>query len=240
MLRSLRELKGYAIQTQDGYKGKVNDFYFDDWVWIIRYLVADTGTWLMGRQVLISPVSFEIPDWKTRIFPLELTKAQIEGSPSIDFEKPVSRQMETNLHGYYRWEPYWIDTGLAADLTSVVSVAEEEGDPHLQSMKSVLGYRIQAKDGEIGHIADFIVDDEVWAIRYVVLDTKNWLPGKKVLIASEWVKEIKFNDSAATIPFLTRDQIKNSPPFNPAEAVNRQYETQYYDYFGRPKYWTKP
>jgi hypothetical protein len=116
-------------------------------------------------------------------------------------------------------------------------VEKKKDDPHLQSAQDVIGYRIHAQDGEVGHLEDMIADDEMWAIRYGVVDTRNWWPGKKVLVATDWIKGLKWEETSVTIPFLSRDQIKNSPPYDPSALVNREFETHFYDYYGRPGYW---
>jgi len=102
MQKSTKELKGYAIDATDGDIGKVDDFYFDDKSWTIRYLVVDTGNWLLGRKVLLSPIAVGKADFSSGRFNVTLTKKQVEESPSIDTDKPVSRQHETSYHDYYR------------------------------------------------------------------------------------------------------------------------------------------
>lgn len=113
---------------------------------------------------------------------------------------------------------------------------EEGSDPHLRSSREIMGYRIQARDGEIGHVEDWIVEDEIWAIRYLIVDTGNWLPGKRVLVAPAWVETMNWADREVRID-LKRETIEGSPEFDPAEAINREYEGRLYDYYGRPKYW---
>ena len=98
MLRNVKDLRGYAIRATDGVIGHVDDFYFDDEAWAIRYLVVETGRWLPDRQVLISPISIGHPDWSAQLLPVSLTKAQVKGSPDIDTKKPVSRQREATYH----------------------------------------------------------------------------------------------------------------------------------------------
>jgi hypothetical protein len=249
MLRSISEIFGYVIQARDGEIGKVHDFYFDDETWHIRYLVIDTGKLLPGRKVLIVPSAIAEPDWRSHILPVELTKDKILKAPDIDVDKPVSRQHEFELHKHYGWAPYWIPfgaPGIGAVPPSPVekeeekekeSKPEDESDSHLRSAKEVIGYHIQALDGEIGHVEDFIVEDIVQIIRYMVVDTRNWLPGKKVLIAPLWIEKFSWKDSKVFVDML-REAIKESPEFNPSEPVNRRYEERLYDFYGRPKYWT--
>lgn len=249
MLRSLKELSGYTILAKDGDIGNVHDFFFDDEIWAIRYIVVDTGTWLPGRKVLLIPSTVEQPEWETNALPVRLKKEQVKNSPEIDADKPVSRQAEIELHKHYNWVPYWVvpPHGIAPRISHKEEEKKEEKeekhvleservDPHLRSVKEVTGYHIQAADGEIGHVEEFIADDADWFIRYMVVDTRNWLPGKKVLVPPSWIDRVSWADSKVYVD-LPRELIKNSPEFDPAAPVNRQYEERFYDYYGRPKYW---
>jgi hypothetical protein len=217
--------------------GKVREFYFDDRFWIVRYLVADTGNWLVDRLVLLSPVSLGDPDWDEQVFPVTLTREQVEGSPRINTDEPVSRQMETELHGYYGWAPYWNAAAyIAAPLPR--NADQREGDPHLRSTREVIGYRIQATDGGIGHVDDFIVEDDIWTIRYLVIGTGNWLPGKRVLVSPGWTREVNWAGRRVSLD-LFKGVIQDSPEFDPSAPVNREYEVRLYDYYGRPHYWSR-
>ena len=241
MLRSINELTGYSILATDGEIGKVSEFYFDDANWTIRYLVADTGPWLFGRKVLISSLALGQPDWETHRFPVKLTREQVENSPNIELDKPVSGQLEI-LHEHYNWPYWWPQVPHKGSIptpkveTEVVRVAE--GDPHLRSTDEVTGYHISAIDGEVGHVEDFIVDDETWVIQYMVVDTRNWLPGRKVLVAPLWTKSVKWSESKVHVD-LRQETIENSPAYDPSAPVNRVYEERLYDFYGRPKYWLR-
>jgi hypothetical protein len=237
MLRSVKNLNGFKIRATDGEIGRVDDFYFDDYLWIIRYLVADTGSWLLGRLVLLPTASLGYPKWEQRAFPVTLGKEQIENSPPIDADQPVSRQMEGEIHGYYGWPPYWSVSAYSA-AREAGEPRRREGDPHLRSTNQVFGYHIQATDGEIGHIEDFIVQDETWTIRYMVVDTRNWLPGKRVLVSPMWATKLDWVEKKVHLD-LRREVIEESPEFDPTVPVNREYEVRLYDYYGRPHYWTR-
>ena len=181
MLRPIKELDGFSIHATDGLIGSVDKFYFDDARWTIRYIVVDTGNWLSGRKVLISPLAVIEVDWAAREFDLTLTKSQIENSPDIDMDRPVERQREIDYFNYYGWPYYGYGDGLggtgayATALTAAASFGAERvmetppqksyGDPHLRSTGEVIGYNFEAADGELGHVDNFIVDDESWAIR---------------------------------------------------------------------------
>jgi sporulation protein YlmC with PRC-barrel domain len=250
MLRSLKDLDRYTVCSTDGDIGKVMNFLLDDKRWIIRYLVvhADGPLFLNGPQVLISPISFRQADWSTQRFHLALTTDKVKNSPGIDMDKPVSRQHERDFFRYYGYSYYWGDSGiwgmgafpglLAVDNSSDAPAehAEESGDIHLRSARELRGYHIQGSDEEVGHIEDFIVDDESWEIRYLVIDTSNWWVGKKVLVAPRWASRISWADKIVNID-LSRQAIKKCPEWNANAAVNREYETRLYDYYGRPVYW---
>jgi hypothetical protein len=247
MLRSVNELYNYALEAEDGRIGWCKDFLFNDQAWIIRYMVADTGKWLPGRKVLISPISLGEPDWGSRLFPVRLTKRQIEEAPDLADDAPVSRQYEIRWSQHYRWPYYWegVHTwGVMAypgalyneKIPETKAPKFDSGDEHLRSVDEVTGYHIQGTDDEIGHVEDFIVDDEIWAIRYMVVHTRKWLPGRKVLITPTWIDSINWTESKVSVD-LTGEEVKNSPEYNPLSPVNRRYEERLYDFYGRPKYW---
>lgn len=241
MLMSIDEIIGYQLKATDGVIGKIKDFYFDDIHWIIRYLVADTRKWLPGRKVLISPESIGEYNWLDgRELPIRLSTQEIEDSPPIDTDEPVSRQKEQALADLFSWTIYWRDhliTGVPeseiADAADYVS--NDQGDPNLRSVSEINGYRILATDGEAGRVDDFIVETDDWSIRYVVVDTKHPLDGKKTLLAKDWMGPVKWKEKEI-ITDRSLDQIRNSPEFDPEKPVNHEVETRLYDYYGRPVY----
>lgn len=248
MLRSLKDLERYTVSASDGDIGKVANFLLDDQRWTIRYLVAETGSFFDGRQVLISPISFREVQEDPHDFHLALTMEKVKNSPSVDTDLPVSRQHEREYHRYYGYPNYWGDSGiwgagtypgmLAAghwDEPSAESV-EEVGDVHLRSAKEVRGYHIQGTDDAIGHVDDFIVDDETWEVRYLVVDTSDWWFGTKVLVAPRWATRISWEEKTCFID-LTRDTIRHCPQWDPKGPINREYEERLHDHYGRPVYW---
>jgi hypothetical protein len=241
---SISSIIGFEIRASDGDLGQVDEFYFDDANWIIRYMIVETGDWLSGRKVLISPVAFGKLDPESRMIAVNLTSAQVSGSPDIDTQRPIHRQQEVALHEHYQW-PWRGGYGGVFGLTPLplsfddvpvrpkVSEPGHRDDPHLRSSRQVSGYRIHAIDGEIGHVADFIVEDESWAIRFLVVDTGNWLPGKKVLLSPHWINRVEWADGSVHFD-LTRESIKDSPEFDPARTVYRDYEACLCGHYGRP------
>jgi hypothetical protein len=159
----------------------------------------------------------------------------------MDTDQPVSRQYQIALHEYFAWPAYWTVAPIGPGTVAMPPELVEEytadaGDPHLQSTQEVIDYHIETTDGDLGHVADFIVDDEDWTIRYIVVDTGHWLPGKHVLVAPDWITEVNWGEAKVHVD-LTKEAIKNSPEYDPNETVNRVYEERLYDFYGRPKYW---
>lgn len=263
MLRSLKHLENYSVSATDGDIGHVKDFYLEDDTWVVRYLVVEAGSWLSSRQVLISPISVQKPDWVERSMPVSITKAQVKNSPDIDTDMPVSRQNEARYHSHYGYPVYWEGAGRWGDglfpnvMTSDgggygIDRAERErqqaaylrdeherhrsDDPHLRSCNAVTGYHIHATDGDIGHVSGFLVDDETWAIRYLIIDTSNWWVGHKVLVAPMWIQSVNWSDHSVTVD-LSRESIKTSPPFESAVDWDRDQELKLYRHHGRDAYW---
>jgi uncharacterized protein YrrD len=246
MLSKAKTLKGYTLDSRDGEIGKVTEFYFDDHHWTIRYLVADTGNWLTGRQVLISPYALIAVIKEEEHITIDLTKKQIEDSPSLDSDKPVSRQFEEAYYGYYEWPDYWDGPQMWGYYPYIVRDREKwkelvqaekaSWDPHLRSTHEVSGYHIQATDGEIGHVDDFVIDDETWAIRYLIIDTQNWWPGKKVLVSPQWIERVSWEESKVFVNLL-RDTIKGSPEYTEESLITRDYETSLHRHYDRQGYW---
>jgi hypothetical protein len=252
MLRSVRSLFGYGIRATDGEIGSVHDLFFDDDTWTVRYLVAETGGWLLSRKVLLSPAALGRPDWDARILPVHLSKEQVKNSPDIDADKPVSRRQQEELHKYYAWPPYWPMSGgtpippphpiipeVEEEKRSVAEgerVGEGEKGTNLRSAREVIHYHIEASDGEIGSAEDFIVDDGTWAIRYVIADTRDWLPGKRALFSPDWITAIRWAEGKIFVD-ISRHAVRSAPELDPEAPISRDYEILLYDYYGRPKYW---
>lgn len=252
MLRNAKDLKGFKLGARDGELGRVKEFCFDDASWFIRYLMADTGTWMAGRQVLISPHAIrQIHPAPKKVVELTLSKQQVEASPSIETNMPVSRQFELEYYQHYNWPVYWGGPwdwgpvpfpgapGIGFDPNRQPSPgAEYRGDPHLRSTGEVLHYSIQARDDIFGQVTDFIIDDEAWAIRYLVADTRHWLPGRKVLLPPQWITSVSWSEARVHVD-LDRDTVKHAPEHDPSAPLTREYETRLFGYYGRQPYWER-
>jgi uncharacterized protein YrrD len=261
MLYGVKQLHGYKIRETNGDIGDVHEVYFDDQKWLARYFVVETGIWLFGRKVLISPVAVTGIDAANAVISVNLTREQVKNSPDISTDAPVSRQIEARLSQHYGWPEYWggnfaIGPGMTfpfgvtpivpfSSQASAESKVEHEveaiedqhiQESHLRSSHDVTGYSVSAKDGDIGHLEDFILDDVNWSIRYFVLDAGLWLPNLKILLSSEWIESISWDDSLVYVD-LQKAVIANSPPYDPSQPITREYETRLFASYQLPGYW---
>ena len=261
MLHSVKDLTRYSIRATDGDVGRVRDVLFDDEQWTVRYLVVDTGRWLPGRQILISPYGIGKLLESDEVLTVSSTRAQIEQSPDIDVHQPISRRFESAYAQYYGYPYYWGSTGVwgmasypftptghvpaapagrggadpfldseRPDLEAVHSTQSE--DVHLRSCGTVSGYTIDAIDGEIGHVDDFLIQDESWTVSYLIVSTSNWWFGNKVLISPKWVEAVSWSDSKAVIN-LTRESIRKAPTYDPDAMFDDRREASLHEHYGR-------
>jgi uncharacterized protein YrrD len=253
MLHRLKKLHGMTLAATDGEIGKVKDVYFDDVSWGIRYLIVDTGGWLAGRKVLISPRSVRSVDWNDEKIHVVLTQQQVKDSPDIDTDQPVSRQEETEFYAYYGYPVYWGGGYLwgpypilygeqagasiaAAELAMRDKHKIETADHHLRSAKEVTGYHVHAKEDPIGHVEEFLVDDEAWALRYMVVNTAKWWAGRHVIVRPQWVTNVEWSDSVVTLG-IDRASVEASPEYDPAITLLRDYEARLHEHYQRAIYW---
>ncbi|MBS0010305.1 MAG: PRC-barrel domain-containing protein [Bacteroidales bacterium] len=242
MKRSLKNLTDYTVHSNDGMKGKVKDFLFDDEGWIIRYLETDFGSHIKGKRVLIPAVFLNNPDWENKVLPVNLKKENIEACPGPDEASPVSREYEKQIYSFYNIEYYWpflytppAGTGVSyppRPVKTPARIADEENlDTSLRSFREVKGYYINASDGRIGHVNDIIIDDDDWQLVYLIIDTKNWVPwSREVILSVDILDEIDFIRSEVSVA-LTKDNIKEAPEFDPGHPIDMDYEKALNKYY---------
>jgi uncharacterized protein YrrD len=229
MLRFVRQLIGYDILARDGAIGTVADFLFEDDTWRVKWLVVDTGKWLPDRKVLIAPRALETPDADHRDLPVQQTRAQVKDAPEYDSDPPVSHQEhEKGWDRYYRWLPYMppvlatLPPGAAAiPIKDSQSTPPEEGrfNPRLRSARTVIGYRIGAQDGNLGHIDDFLINDDGWTVELVVVKTSAWLPGKRVALPATAIARIVWAKEEAEVA-MSRASIEAAPEVDPSQPLS--------------------
>jgi len=247
----MEKLIGLSVRASDGELGKVTDVYFDDHRWTARYLLVDTGSWLEERRVLISPISVENIDWDNGSVPVRLTRQQVKACPHIDTDNPVSRQQELDFLSYYGYPSYWgglLMWGTTSypypmSPTMVMPVngilGEHMGAPvdsHLRSAREVRSYHLQTTNASIGHVDDFLIDDESWAMRYIVVDTREWCPDKHVVISPQWITLVDWAERLVTVD-VTRDTVQRAPEYDSAIDYSRLHEASLHRHYQRPAYW---
>lgn len=242
MLYSTDHIHGFTLSAQDDELGRVEDIYFDDEKWTLRYLVANTKKWLPGKSVLIPPAALNAINMDDKYFDVNLTKQQVKDSPDIDAHKPISRQHERELLTYYGFVPYWGLTGLwgegsyPKDISKRENETEEIETPatneeaHLRSAVEVIGYSIQATDSEFGYVEDFILEEDTWRIRYIVVNTKSFWFGKKILISPNWITKVDWDTRKVYIN-LSKDKIKSGPEYDSNEPITEEFEKQLDDMY---------
>jgi sporulation protein YlmC with PRC-barrel domain len=239
MLRTIKQIEGDKLGATDGEIGHVKDFYFDDVEWVVRYVVADTGSWMPGRLVLISPHALGRLYQGGKVLLVNLTREQIEKSPSIDAHKPVSRQHEEEYHRYYGWPYYWQGDGLwgISGFPILTERAEpfhgeqrwdppasrKTADAHLRSAQTIIGYKIEAEAKLVGDVEDFVLDDQSWAIRQLVVGVGSWRSNRRVLIPPSELERISWDESKVVLK-LTKEAVLESPDFDPASFGIREHD----------------
>ncbi|MGA9652189.1 hypothetical protein [Pedobacter sp.] len=237
MKRSLKSFSHFSLGGTDGEIGKVKELYLDDESWKIRYCVVDTGDWLPERKVLIAVQSLLDPDWQNDILKTSLTLDQIKSSPDIDTDKPVSRQQEIKLNEHFSWQNYWF-LPLTDAVKATLPNANASGpdgqaeNPHLRSSEALIGYQIQASDGPVGHLIDFIIDSDHWSITDLVIDMGTWLSSNKILLPVNNVNGINWSSRDINLA-LQMQEIKHARPYDPESAVNELGDGTFLDFYGR-------
>jgi hypothetical protein len=198
MLRSLIELAGYHLAAMDGEIGHVEDFLFDDETWVVEYMVVDILR--DRRKVLIFPFALGSSDWESHRLAVALTCEQVRTSLPLRAELPVSleRRMGVKPRG-----------------------------SHLRSLREVIGYTVQATDGDAGMMEDFIAEDTLWGVHHVVVGLDR-AAGRLILLPSEAIRSISWKGQTARVS-LTLEEIDHSPGFDATAGVNHDS-----DYYGRP------
>jgi uncharacterized protein YrrD len=251
MFNDLRSLEGFRLAAEDGEIGHVTDVYLEDDEWAVRYLVVATGSWLFGKKVLISPNSIDAIRWEKHCIKVSLTMEQVRNSPDIDTDRPISRQQEAEYHLYYNFPPYWGGVALwgrydkpGADLGPEETEAVERDrdatthwDSHLRSAKEVRGYRVIAVDGHVGHLEDFLMQPETWAIRYLVVHTSGVLKKHEVLFPPKLVDEIIWAEATINVN-TSKHLIETAPEYEKSHEIDREHEVRLFEHYTIHPYWS--
>ncbi|MFP4281454.1 MAG: hypothetical protein ACLFR7_10735 [Opitutales bacterium] len=216
-------LRKRSLHAQDGEIGRCTDFLFDEESWIVRYFVVDTRKWLPGRKVVVATSSVgngSLLD-EDGLIRTRLRREQIKDSPPIAEHAPVSMEVEAELSAYYGWPVYWdagnpwgnavtappfgpernLDEGAQENggAPDTSQQPKDTGQSRLRSAHRLQGYHLEARDGPLGHIEDFVFAPDSWLVELAVLNTRNWLPGRDLAFAPGWITEIDAIANRATV-----------------------------------------
>jgi sporulation protein YlmC with PRC-barrel domain len=245
MFRSLRQMTGYAVHSQDDEEvGVVSNFLFDDLRWIVRYMVLDSRQFLKRKRVLLSPIVFGTPDRERAVFPVQLDSNQIASSPDVGEVDPVTRRQESEIHEFYHWPAYWeephevppVEEGMVGWavtelMTDVEGKRQEQtgGEkPRLRDFEEATRYTIYSRDGEnAGELYDLIVHEQNWRILYMVVSTGGILPGRKVLLSPASIVNYDWENSRLELN-LTRDTVHNGQEYDPDIPLDRTMDENLY------------
>ena len=253
MLVKATDTTGYAIQASDGTLGTVSDLLFDDASWTVRWLVVETGNWWANHRVLIPASALGHPDMAARTVPVNLTMAQVKGSPDVDTHRPVSRQFEASAYDYYGFSPYWgtelymggfaywggmVPMAPTLEMVrredEIAQIERQNDDWHLRSVAEVSTYNIHATDGEIGHLSDVLIEDSDWSLRYLIVNTSNWWQGKEVLISPRSTQSIRWTEHLIYLG-VTKDLIRTSPEYDASRPVDTAFDADMAGHYGPTK-----
>lgn len=226
MLLSLKQLYEKKLAASDSDIGHVKDFYFNDQQWAIRYVVADTGSWLSGRLVLIPAIAFGSLRQGADCLLVNLTRQQIENSPAIESHKPVSLQYQAYWDGVETWGMGGFPEALPPPH---IIPSESRGDVlHLQSTQALTGYPIQTSEGAIGHVIDFVMDDRSWTICHLVVETGHWYSHKEIVISPKHIDRIGYEESKVFVN-VTKEAILEAPQYHVSVLGEEYGDTRNFD-----------
>ena len=239
-LQPAASLQAYGLQAVDGDVGGVEDLYFDSVAWTVRYLVVNTGSWLLGRRVLISPVAVGRLIERDNVLHIELTRDQIRNSPPLGDDRPVSKGYEMQYYQYYGWPPYWSSCSplsLPSRTPGTSRTQQPTSDQtRLRSSAHLLGYSVTGDDAGIGRVDGFIIDMRYWTIRYLEVGTSPWRPGGHVLISPAWIASLDGPGRELRVD-ISRAAVQAAPAYTHGEPIERAYESRLFRHYRRAPYW---
>jgi sporulation protein YlmC with PRC-barrel domain len=250
MLWNASKLSGYAVEANDGLIGTVSDFLFEDRTWQVRWLVVETGNWFANNKVLLPLSTLGYPHQTQEKFSVSLTRQQVKDSPRINTDLPISREMESSIYDFYGWDPYWsglyaLGGAMPAMMKATIPIPRNTAnkaallrpaDQHLLSVDTIAGYYLEAADGTIGHVDDFLIDDTNWHIRYLIAATSNWWPGKSVVLSSNSVKKVDWAERIVKLD-VNRSQVRGSPRYDPGTRLDKAYQERLLEHYGLENHW---
>lgn len=245
MLRRLKDLLDRPVSAEDGEIGVTKGFFFDDRQWVVRYVIVETPSKPHLRETIISTAALKNLDWESGKISTDLWLAQVWNGPGVDLESPPDIAQEERIARYYGWPVYWNALGTEVHRPTVMPsggramVVERESTLHaLRSTRGMVYFGVRTIDGEIGEITDFLADEASWKIRYFEVDSCDFMNGRRVLLSPDWADAVEWHNHTVEMP-LSKSTVKESPAYDPASPVTRDYENKLFDHYKMPKYWRR-
>jgi len=199
-----RNLYGTSVDASDGRLGNIIDFLFDDQRWHVGHLVLNAGRWLRRRRVTLPYDTIVMKDWSDRhVFIEGLTRQQIRISPATETRVPISLHESLAEVTIMDWDTYLVNTTFTDHPWQI------SDDPHIHNTRDVVGYHVQGSDGPIGYVSDFVINDESWSVSDLVVNMRNWLPGRQILIPTAHIEEVRGANRSMRIS-LSRKSIRET------------------------------
>ncbi|MDF3130970.1 PRC-barrel domain-containing protein [Kiritimatiellaeota bacterium B1221] len=214
MQTSLESLRGFTLKAKNGEIGRVRDLLLEEGSWTVRWIVVDTGKWLLGRKVLLSPLAFGAADFEEKNLPVDLDREQIEGAPHLDEHAPVSREYEKTYYDHYQWPYYWMGGGIWGSAAHPIGLhtlnadrninlkeppLPEEKDVVLRSGHELTKYELKAGDETLGYVDDILLDTKDWTVRAIQFDTRKWFQGKILRLSPTKISRVSWQEHRIVI-----------------------------------------
>lgn len=201
MMLPFSKLKRFELNAFDGRIGQARDFYVTDKNWTVRYLIARFGSWLSEHRVLLPVYFVDRIQSPENAIAVALTKLQVRHAAPVESKRLVSKQHRLDVRLKFReLAGSVLRVALRQDADSYAAfknnppARREDGeDCHLNSCEELTaGYTLSAVDGRVGSIADLIIDDHEWRVRYLVVETGVLFSRKLILVPARLVHTISF------------------------------------------------
>jgi len=221
MLRTIEQLVGLEIVGEDGSIGFLEDLFLEPGSWKVRHAVAFAGEWLSGRWILLPIPLLRSVDPARRVLRVAATRERVAAAPAPETDHAVSCLFEKSLYAHYGCGP----CGLPDEAVGV-----EAGRSRLLSAEELKGYRVEARDGDVGRLEDYLVAEEAWDIRYLCVATRRWLPGRKLAAPSAWIRLVNWRHRRIVLRRF-RDELRQAPGFAGSGGLSAEYSESLEAYF---------
>jgi hypothetical protein len=246
MLMKTAILKEYMVELSNEIRGAIFEMFFDDLFWNIQYLLLTSEDLEKDKIAIISHLALGSPDDKSKTIPIDSKQGsrEVKEKSTVLKAKKAAESIDP-IQIIELPEKFSTTNSINKKETKdhIITILKNENANylptanHLRGHNEVLGYNIKAKDGDlIGHVDNFILECDTWKLRYLIVDTRNWLAeGKKILLSPAWIEKINWSGNLVAVD-LNKDSIIKSPTYDPDKPLDNHFEIQLYKYYGRHHY----